>query len=773
MARAIDLDEEFRHDRGRRFGILIQGDMIDRKPYIMKLEKIREYYYGDIQRIKRYPGQPNLHLPVLTEKVENLVDKTMDAFYGSDPIVNVITPGNDVDPERTQLNEDFLNWNMEVKIPDSYRHIKRWVRGQYLDGPSIMMATYCYDTRTTVQSRFHKTWWRPGDIDLTGQEITTPRVKLPLEILMEEFGPGLQNAQLSKNSVTIGDGDEVEFDGVQATISFIENRVLFDDVEVYFYGTKYVDEVELCVHRPTIIKDGVELVNVEVEDFIIPYRAWNIQDAPRVTRQYWLTIPEIEAKVAKGEWKLSENQVNSLKALATTSREETTSRRSIVKNNTLKIQRDAQVGEQTVGPARSFGFEPFIDNRVLVFQVFCRDDIGDGKTREVIYHMPAYLEYIARADYLEAVYPHGHRPFSVLHGVSIDDRFYTLPLSQWLYPINEECDTILNQTHEAQEIINNPFFFYESMSFGDDARLQNGLFPGQGIPVASTSGILFPQFPQQPLANLQSMDSLLLFADRLTLSPQSVGSSQVRNSPRTARGTLALLSESNSKVDGFITESQQSGWRELVYQIHSLLYHYGPDEQWFWVTGKKKPMRIARSDMDGRFEYIFRGNTTNTNKEVRRTIATQRFQMLAPDPAYMQNPVARHELILDYLRHNSEGVNIDRLDPGIPGTLGDHPPMDQNAEIELMLRGQDLNVLPSDNDAEHIAKIRQFMQGRFSESLQPWQIALLANHMNKHAMQMMQKQVQGSMQSVANPGVAPQNIPATGGELSGLEGGVQ
>jgi hypothetical protein len=763
MPRPIAITDEFAKTRGGQLVDLIDGDIEDRKGIISKIEQIRAYYYGDTRRELRYPGQVNMHLPVIFEKVEGLTLKTINSFYGAEPFVNVSRPGNDVDPERTRRTENYLGWKFSVDIPNSYSTIKRWVRGSYLDGPSVVMVYYDRVTRKAVQPTICKKQYYPGDTDTLDNPVTMQRTKLPVELLQEVYG---RSVELSDLNVPI-DQDVEDFEGIEAVISFTEDRVKYNDVVVKFYATDREDEVELCAHREIVVHDGAAIRNIEVEDLIVPYRATCLQSAPRVSRQYWLTIDEIEQRRRDEGWQLTDDEMAGLRAQGRSEKEE-----ELINNQELKDQRDSVVGETDTNISRTYEFQPFIDNKVLIFEVYTRDDADeDGMVEETIYQVPAYTRKIVRADYLEAMYPHGRRPFPVLHGIRIDDRYHSLPIAQWLLPINVEVDTTLNQVHEAQEIINNPFFFYEPTAFGAQAGFQNGLRPGQGVPVMNAKGIFFPGFPQQPLANLSAIDSQLLFADRITMSPQSTGSSQVRNAPRTARGTLALLSEGSANVDSYVTEAQQGGWRELIYQVHALEAHFGPDEKWYWVTGEPKPKKITRADLDGKYEYIFTGNSTNTNKEVKRTIAVQLYQLLSGDPQFLQNPAARRELIMHMVRNNGEGLNVDRLDPGVPGMTAGHPPMTQEAENELILLGQDVDVLPSDDDAAHIQGIKRIMNGRQFEMYQPWQVALLASHLNKHARQMLSKQAAGAMQGGEGAGIG-NNVSPTGGDLSALEGGV-
>ncbi len=763
MGRPIPITEEFAETRGRQLVELLEGDLRDRKDFIRKIETIRDYYYGKTNRVLRYTGQVNMHLPVITEKVEALTLKTINAFYGAEPFVNVSRPGNDTDPERTRRTESYLGWKFAVDIENSYPTIKRWIRGSYLDGPSVVMVYYKKITRKFVQTTMVKKDYRVGETDSMDTVVSQQRAKLPVEILMEVYG---KDIMLEDMSIGI-DKDVESYDGIEATISFTEDGVDYDDVKVVLYDGDRSDEVEVCAHRQMIVQDGTAIENIEIEDLIVPYRAKCLQTAARIGRQYWLTIDEVEKRREKEGWTISDEDMEGLRAQARSEREEES-----MDNKELKEQRDEVVGETDTSLSRTYAFQPFIDNKVLIFEVYTRDDAdGDGQDEEVIYQIPYYTMKIARTDYLDVEFPHGRRPFCALHGVRIDNKFHSLPIAQWLLPINVEVNTTLNQVHEAQEVINNPFFFYEPTAFGAQAGFQNGLRPGQGVPVLNAKGIFMPSFPQQPLSNLQAVDSLLLFADRLTMSPQSTGSSQVRNAPRTARGTLALLSEGNANVDSYVTEAQQTGWRELIYQVHSLESHFGPDSKWFWVTGEPKPQKIARTDLQGKFEYIFSGNSTNTNKEVRRTIAIQLYQLLAGDPQFLQNPAARRELLLHLIRNNGEGVNTDKLDPGMPAGMGDHPPMTQEAEIEIMLLGKAVTTLPVDDDAGHMRVLRQLMSSAQFENLQQWQVTLLAQHMLSHSEQLLAKQSAGAMQGGEGAGIG-NNVSPTGGDLSAMEGGV-
>lgn len=768
MPQTIILTPEEAVDKGQDFMRLIRTDMRDRKANMDKRAYIRAIYFGDTRRKLSAIGETNIHLHVMTEKIEGIVPKIVNAFWNAEPIVNVRRVAEEHNEELTELNEVYLNWALSSDIPDFYATTEQWFRNMFLDGVSVVKVWWKYETRNTVIIEHKKSMWKQGEYDVIQQPVEEDRPKLAEELLVEIFGTQpLQHELVDVQVITATD----ELVGSSFRVAFVEDRQEYADVLVEFHASRYVDEIEIYIYRPIVVANRPVIEVVEIEDLIIPYRTADLQSADRIAHQYWLSIPELKQKIRDEGWDITDEDLELLQneAESTGDRHE-----QHVENRTLKRQKDQVVGEFNTGDEPK-GDAPYFDTKILMYEVYAKDDLsGDGVGEEVIYQIPHKLEKIVKANFLEEIFPHGRRPFCDIHNIRISDRYYSFSYGELLAPINVEVNTIVNQVNEAQELINHPFFFYVPAAMTVDPEVLSNIEYGEGIPIADPQGIVFPQFPQTPLANLSTMDTLLLFADRLTISPQSVGSSQVRNSPRTARGTLALLSEAGVKTDILITAMQNGGWRELIHQTHSLYEAFGPDEKWFYVTGQAKPHRITNKELRGRYEYTFSGNTTNTNPEVMRMHSQVRYTTLAAEPMYMQDMTARQYLIKDFLRWNGEGIDIDRATPQIPGQGGTHPPMDQGTELQIM-RHLPLDVLPMDDDASHMQIIDQYRQSKEFEMLTEWQISLVASHYNQHAQQLVGKQQQGPIQA----GGASNNVPtgmslATGGtDLNALEGGTQ
>ena len=771
MFNTIPLTDEEQVEKGGDLVKLIEMDVRDRVAQLHRIRFVRRAYYGpsDADSFNWDEAAANIELRVVTEKIEGAVPKISSAFWNADPIVNVHNVSRSVDEEAVDNNQAYVNYLFDQGIEDIYATTQMWFRNSHLDGTSCLKVWYEYTTRPTVVCERMKLWWMEGDMDLTGQPVPQQRVKLPIEVLMEYFGPFVGPGPVSRGILDIEEVDvpvdqESDFDGTAFRVTFVEDSRVFENVLVRFDQSDRTDEIILKVHRHIPVHDGVRVEVVEFEDLIVPFRTNNLQRAPRVAHQYWLTMKEVEAKVKSGEFDLSDDDLDKMRATLSGDRME-----ELQDNKVLRDQKDqvnAEHGKWNSGSAMTH-LEEYSDNKLLFFEVYCRDDVtGDGAS-EVIYQIPYCLKRIIAAEFLEEKFPHGRRPFPDLHYMRVSDRWASISMGEILAPIQIEVNTIVNMVNDAQELLNNPFFFYVPSAFGNDPEGLNGIEPGQGIPIGDPNGVIFPTFPQQPLANLSAVDSMLLFADRLTISPQaSSGSNQTRNAPRTARGTLALLSEGNVKTDMFVDDAGRGGFPELAHQIHALESEFGPDEKFFYVTGEAKQLKITQKELRGRFMYKFHGNSVNTNREVMRTIAQTRFATLSPDPLYQMDLTARQHLVDDFLRHFSEGADIEKLKPRMPGQ-GDRLPLPPDTAVRMMMQGVPIQAHPMEDHAAYVSHIDRLMQGKEFEMMPEFAVALIAANYQQHS-QLQQQQMTQQGGQPPGGGMA-NNVPT---QMGDLEGGV-
>jgi hypothetical protein len=713
----------------------------------------------------------------------------VNAFWGTEPIVHVKRVPAEFMPEETDQAETIVNWGLSQDVyPNFYDTSEGWFRNALRDGLSTVKIYWQQTWEKTVEVHHLKGMYDAGQMTVYGVSTMDARVKTPQEILIELFGKPSSKHGLLKVEEMPDDYSPAmagtretfpELVGKQFEVEFIEDRRIHE-ATVCFKQSQYVDEIDVYVYRHIMKHDRPCIEIVEHEDLIVPFRTQDLQEADWVAQQYWLTKREVKERYDSGLFEMSEEDYDNLMSRRADRQDE------MEENEDLKDQKDRVIGEgnkdqQTQTATQDGEPDQFTDkNKFLFFEVYICDDVdGDDDPIEVVYHISYDLKSVVGCEYLSELFPHNRRPFATIKYKPISDRWYAQGMGEVLVAINLEVNTIVNYINNNQELINNPFFFYVPAATIADPGILKGLSPGDGVPIGDVNGVMFPRFQQEPLANLSAMDTLLLFADRVTISPMNAGSPQVRNAPRTARGTLAMLSEGNVQLDNIITRWQRTGWEELIHQLLGLYQFYMPEEKYIYVTGddgKIAQKRTTPAEIRGRYMFTFTGNTVNTNREVLRSIAQVRYNTIMTHPDMASDPMARREALKDLLRHYSEGVDITRLVPAMPGQGAySHPPMTQQSEDQAMMHGMVVDVLPTDNHTEHLQVLDQLTRTQAFETLPEERIVLFAMHKKQH-MEFMQQQMQAAQQPVM-PGMG-NNVPsgmtqAGGTDMDALEGGVQ
>lgn len=717
----IQLTDEFRLERGGELVDLIQADEESRHDWNRNRIAARNIYYGNAQRLDtHWEGASDIHLPVVQEKIESVVPRINAALAGE---IQVNRVPQDFDPEETRLQQHYINWAVQYDIPDFSGVRVVWIRNMLLDGVSVVKTVWRRKWRRTCQTFNLKIELQVGQV-ANGYTLNAPQLKTIDDLLNDLFGQQRW-------------ADREQLSPTRYRLNITEDRRLIPDIEVEFAKSEMVDEVVAYVYRPIMVEDNPKVEVVEIEDLIVPYRAAGLQpgQTERVAHQHWMTLKAMKraaGEESEGRFHLTDDDLVQLERIAAGGKayDETT------ETQPTKDHKDQIAGIRE--PARHKGGP----RKMLMYEVYATEDI-EGEEAEVIYQISPDLRKIVSAVYLESQFPHGHRPFSTMHFLTASDRFYVPGMAIFLAAINIEVDTIINQVNDYQELINNPIFFYEPTAMTVDPKVLTGVRPGQGIPTNNPNGVVFPNWNKAPLANLGIIDSLLLFADRITVSPMTAGSPQVRNAPRTARGTLALLSEGNIKIDLIVDTAKEEGYKELLYQLFGLYAENMSDEKYFWVTGrdrKKRPEMVMRQHMRGKYEFTLTGTTTNSNPEVQRLVARDRYAVASTNPLYQNDPIAFGELLRDFLNHNDEGVNVDVIMPRQAGMgAHTHPPQSQQDELAAMRLGRPIDVLPSDDDAQHLAILQQFIRTPEYAEMNPEIAALISMHGRGHALAMQQK----------------------------------
>lgn len=750
----LQLSEEQRRELGAELCDLIASDEKARSEWNANRLVAQQLYFGTSMRYDtHWDGASDIHLPLVTEKVDMVLPRIKLALSQEIQVERLM---QDFDPEETRLQQHYINWARQHEIPDFGNTETNWIKNILIDGLGVMKPYWRQRWRRTVQVQHLKTTAQPGE-RRNGYALNAPQPNTVPDFMDMLFGQGrwmnLQPLSDRKFRLTI-----------------VEDRRRIEGVEVEFAASDLVDEVEARVKRRILVQDCPSVDIVEAEDFIVPYRTQRVQTADRVTHRHYMTPDQIVGMADAlrypddERWVLDDEDRQKLrdrKKAAGEQFEETDERRYVseARDAISGVYRPDKVDRENA--------------RLQVYEVYlARDFDDDGEPEEVILQIVPLLRKIVFATYLDAVFPHGMRPFVVGRYTQSSSRFYVPGLALFLAAINIEVNTIVNQVNDAQELINNPIFFYNPIGFTVDAKVLEGLRPGQGVPVNDPNSVVFPQWNKAPLANLSAVDSMLMFADRMTVTPLTGGSTQMSNSPRTARGTIALLSESNVKLDMLVESIKEEGVKDLLRQLFGLYANFGSDEKYFWVTGrdkKRRPEMATRQHFAGQFDFILTGTTVNSNPEIRRMVAEKRYAVGSTNPLYGSDPTAFQNLLRDFFAHNDEGANVDLILPKLPGQSGQtHPPMTQESENQAMRLGVPVDVLPTDDDADHLSKMQAFIKTPEYAQLPPHVAAIFAHHGRAHATQLQQKMVAAQNQAQLQNGAGmANNVPTDLGDLEG------
>ena len=751
----LQMTEDWRSKRGIELCQLVENDLLNRQEWEDQRAEARAMYYGDIPRPDINWGEDasDIHLPLIFENIERLVPRLNNAIWNVDPHVLVSRTAEDYDPQETRIQERFINWALENDIPDFYITTHSWFRNMLLDGVGIVKTRWRTVWRNTAEIRRIKTHYKQGELSSVGVPVGQAREKTPQEVLDEIFGPAQYAIHEDK--------------GAEIRLTIVEDRRIVENVRVTFTNnSQFVDEVELIVNRPTLIMDCPEVSVVEAEAFIVPYRTKGVQSARRITHEHWMYLEDVKTEASKDydPWVLTEDDEQRLKAYAQSLSED---QQPSYNNRRLADLKDDVEGVQ---PNNLSGIE---SNQLLFYEIYLREDInGDGMVEDVVVQVSPVLKKVMHITFLDMANPHGRRPFATIHFLSPSDRFYCPGLAQFLAPLNIQANITINQVNDRQTIINNPIGFFRPTALPQDPDALQRLRPGDMIPTPDPGGVVFPDWGKAPLSDLTIMESMMMMADRLGTSPLSGGNTQFRNAPRTARGTMALISEGNLKIDVLITMAQKEGFAELMHQLFGLYHTFMPDEKHFWATGharKRIPEMASRKMMKGKFIFTFTGNTVNTNPEVQRTLAQMRYQVAATNPLYAQDPVKFRELLRDFLSAHSDGTSVERILPDLPGQGAEsHPPMPQKLENMAMRNHQPTDVLWSDNDLQHMNDVQQLYHSPEFDYYDDVAIALVAQHYQWHQQNAARKQQMAALAQQPGGGGGEQGVG-----LGGLEGGVQ
>lgn len=218
-----------------------------------------------------------------------------------------------------------------------------------------------------------------------------------------------------------------------------------------------------------------------------------------------------------------------------------------------------------------------------------------------------------------------------------EGRSYGTSIYGKIKSIQDGASDFFNAILNIAYIVMLPWFFYE-----DKSGLR-GVFeikPGQGIPVDSVQGILFPNFNINPSAYLSFIEMFLGLWERLG----SVANPQIgrpEDTKKTATEIMMVVQEGNIKFN-YQAKTIKEEFISILKTLYDLYYQHMPYDATFNYNGQLVP--IPRQMMKRNYKFILKGSTETANKMIERKEADDLYMLLNNSP--LANPMTALEELL-------------------------------------------------------------------------------------------------------------------------------
>lgn len=732
MARQILTDPQERTDFMNRVMEDWRSDVRARREWLRDKE-IWFLLYNNVppDTTDRYEGEPNFVIPVVMTTKETLHSRLVSALFGLDEVAQT-RPYGAISEERIKKITDFMNWEIQVEM-NAVPVFDDWIGDVLVYGVSPLMVCWHREVRTDKRIE------------------TFPAEAPPMYPAMKEV---FEELKIPIVEGDVGDEDYIRvlYDDarIKSTGEEGEYTVRFDDGPVEKEVTAYIDRskaetegvIEVEILERVTIYDGPRVSVIDVEDFIMPPGYPDIQKAPRCFHRRWMEIDDIAQMVERGVYDLDDEQLKKLRYAARTDNASTTL--NDVEDSFREVRHDVAGVEDH--EARQESFE--------VIDAYYKWDINnDGYDEEIVVtFLPEHRMWLA-GQYLSVYYPHRRRPFVAGRIIPRTNQFEGIGVPEMTAPFQEELSAMFNAKMRKDDFTSTPFGAYRPAS-GMKAR-ELRIEPGMFIPTDDPrSDLNVITMSPTTIADVGNIQMLMNFLERLTgVSDFSTGTFGSRpNAPRTFGATAAIIQEGNVRYDMYLRRLSQS-LGEVFEHVHALNNVFMPSSKSFFVLGSEEPQTIDRDFLDGKFHFKLMTNTRNTNKAIMRDFATFVYQNLLSNPLIASNVRSLYKLA-EMFAEAHEVRNFQEILPEPPEAQM-RPPMDQMEEIARMASGEFVDVLPVDDDEEHIELIMQFLESPKADNFPREFMSYLLLHLRKHNEQLQLKQGAAALGGEGVQGVQP------------------
>lgn len=363
---------------------------------------------------------------------------------------------------------------------------------------------------------------------------------------------------------------------------------------------------------------------------------------------------------------------------------------------------------------------------------------GDAEAKDCVFlTLPSEGIYLCGKP-LHCVSRIGKKPWTIRGFLRRPGMMYGKGVPELVRHLHKEMNAIHNQRIDAGNMVIAPFFFFRAASGMDPSEIS--VRPATGIPLDDPQrDVFFPDYNAGRLTvSFQEEKIIMDFIEKLTyLTPASLGRETAERP--TARGTLAVIAQGEQKFGALGTRVQRI-FNDLITGTRQDYEEYFPQDLQQRILGKNgNPVwgKISPEMIAGQYDASMTLDLSSTDLAFDRQADQLIFQTMIQDPMINQNPAYAWELRANYLRSFGK-KDVEKLIGPKPDNGAN--PGDMDEENIRLSQEQQVELLPGDNDVEHMNSHSQYKREHFKE-LTPESLRNFTIHNLDH-MQSYQKKLQ-------------------------------
>lgn len=226
-------------------------------------------------------------------------------------------------------------------------------------------------------------------------------------------------------------------------------------------------------------------------------------------------------------------------------------------------------------------------------------------------------------------------------------RSYGTSLYGKMKSIQAGADDIFNALINISYVCMLPYYFYEE---GSGVKGEIKIVPGEGVPVDSVKGILFPNFNINPSSYISFFELFVQLWQRMGVSDWDIGTTNQQGGKKTATEVMSVLQEGNIRHD-YQSRTMKEECISVLKTLYDLYYQHMPFNYTWNYNGQKVP--IPRQLMRRNYRFTLSGSTATANKMIERKESEDLLMMLGQNP--LVNPITP---LQDVLKSYGK-VNVD------------------------------------------------------------------------------------------------------------------